>query len=64
MASAIFFLDLKGRTLLARNYRGDIPMSVVEKFMPLLLEAEEENTAPAPCISHEGVNVIPITVHC
>jgi hypothetical protein len=57
MASAIFFLDLKGKTLLARNYRGDIPMSAVEKFMPLLSEAEEENVAPPPCISHEGVNV-------
>ena len=59
MASAIFFLDLKGKTLLARNYRGDIPMSAVDKFMPLLLDAEEENAAPAPCISHEGVNVHP-----
>lgn len=57
MASAIFFLDLKGKTLLARNYRGDIPMSAVEKFMPLLLDAEEENAAPPPCISNEGVNV-------
>ena len=57
MASAIFFLDLKGKTLLARNYRGDIPMSAVEKFMPLLLDAEEDNAAPPPCISSEGVNV-------
>jgi hypothetical protein len=57
MASAIFFLDLKGKTLLARNYRGDIPMSAVDKFMPLLLDAEEENAVPPPCISHEGVNV-------
>lgn len=32
-------------------------MSAIEKFMPLLLDAEEENAAPAPCISHEGVNV-------
>ncbi|KAK3047935.1 hypothetical protein LTS18_013034, partial [Coniosporium uncinatum] len=42
MASAIFFLDLKGKTLLARNYRGDVPMSAVEKFPILLSEAEEE----------------------
>jgi AP-1 complex subunit mu len=56
MASAVFFLDLKGKTLLARNYRGDIPMSAVEKFMPLLLDSEEESAAP-PCISSEGVNV-------
>jgi AP-1 complex subunit mu len=58
MTSAVFFLDLKGKTLLARNYRGDIPMSAVEKFMPLLLDAEEENAASPPCISHEGVNVL------
>ena len=58
MASAVFFLDLKGKTLLARNYRGDIPMSAVEKFMPLLLDAEEENATSPPCISHEGVNVL------
>lgn len=73
MASAVFFLDLKGKvwashspspddadvaqTLLARNYRGDIPMSAVEKFPMLLLEAEEESSAVPPCFSHEGINV-------
>lgn len=78
MASAVFFLDLKGKvgsiaslqgtvfaktdtppikTLLARNYRGDIPMSAVEKFPILLLEAEEESSAVPPCFSHEGINV-------
>lgn len=57
MASAIFFLDLKGKTLLARNYRGDIPMSAVEKFPVLLSEAEEESSAVPPCFSHEGINV-------
>ena len=64
MTSAVFFLDLKGKTLLARNYRGDIPMSAVEKFMPLLLDAEEENAASPPCISHEGVNVLPPLTLC
>ena len=59
MASAIFFLDLKGKTLLARNYRGDIPMSAVEKFPVLLSEAEEESSAVPPCFSHEGINVRP-----
>jgi AP-1 complex subunit mu len=76
MASAIFFLDAKGREprdpliapdpfillnyigkpLLSRNYRGDIPVSAVDKFMVLLQDAEEEGVA-APCISHEGINV-------
>jgi AP-1 complex subunit mu len=62
MASALFFLDLKGKTLLARNYRGDIPMSAVEKFPVLLSEAEEESSAVPPCFSHEGINVCPLFI--
>ena len=45
------------QTLLARNYRGDIPMSAVEKFPILLSEAEEESSAVPPCFSNEGINV-------
>lgn len=64
MASAVFFLDLKGKTLLARNYRGDIPMSAVEKFPVLLSEAEEESSAVPPCFSHEGINVtLPLALY-
>ncbi|CAG8663593.1 26213_t:CDS:10, partial [Dentiscutata erythropus] len=51
MASAVFVLDLKGKVLISRNYRGDIPMSAVEKFMPLVLEAEEEQQAPTPLLA-------------
>ncbi|CAG8697247.1 10941_t:CDS:2, partial [Racocetra fulgida] len=58
MASAVFVLDLKGKVLISRNYRGDIPMSAVEKFMPLVLEAEEEQQAPTPCFTHEGINYL------
>lgn len=56
MASAIFFLDIKGKTLLSRNYRGDIPMSAVERFMPIISEAEEDGSA-SPCFTYEGINV-------
>jgi AP-1 complex subunit mu len=58
MASALFFLDLKGKTLLARNYRGDIPMSAVEKFPVLLSEAEDESSSVPPCFSNEGINYL------
>lgn len=58
MASAVFFLDLKGKPLLSRNYRGDIPMSAIEKFPLLLLEAEEESSVVPPCFSREGVNYL------
>ncbi|KJH51826.1 adaptor complexe medium subunit family protein [Dictyocaulus viviparus] len=40
--SAIFILDLKGNVIVSRNYRGDVEMSCIEKFMPLLVEREEE----------------------
>jgi AP-1 complex subunit mu len=58
MASAVFILDLKGKVLISRNYRGDIPMSAVEKFMPLVLETEEESQSPTPCFTHEGINYL------
>ena len=54
--SAIFILDLKGKVLISRNYRGDIPMSAVEKFLPLVLEAEEDGQTPAPCFTDDGIN--------
>ncbi|CAB3369166.1 Hypothetical predicted protein [Cloeon dipterum] len=43
-SSAIYFLDIKGKVLISRNYRGDIDLGVIEKFMPLLMEKEEEGT--------------------
>lgn len=45
--SAVFILDLKGKNLISRNYRGDIDMSAIEKFLPIVLEEEEEsNNSP------------------
>ena len=31
--SAIYFLDMKGKVLMYRNYRGDIENTVIEKFI-------------------------------
>lgn len=31
--SAIYFLDMKGKVLISRNYRGDIDNSVIDKFI-------------------------------
>ena len=58
MASALFFLDLKGKTLLARNYRGDIPLSAVERFPTLLSEIEEETSSAPPCLTTDGINYL------
>lgn len=73
VASAVFILDAKGKSLISRNYRGDIPMSIIDKFMPLLLEKEEEGEVVAPIVTakedgvhflyvlHNGVYFVAIT---
>ncbi len=42
MASAIYILDLKGKTLIFRDYRGDIPHNVIDKFVKRVIKEEEE----------------------
>lgn len=58
VASAIFFLDLKGKVLLSRNYRGDIPMEAAERFLPLLTEIEEDQKTPTPVIYDSGLSYV------
>jgi AP-1 complex subunit mu len=41
MIFQIFLLDVKGKVLVSRNYRGEIDSSVIDKFMPLLMEKGE-----------------------
>lgn len=55
--SAIFFLDVKGRIIISRDYRGDISPKYVEKFMYKLSELEEGGKL-TPVISHEGVTFV------
>jgi len=43
--SAIYFLDNKGKVLLNRNYRGDIDNSVIDSFISLVNEVEDESLA-------------------
>lgn len=56
-ASAIYVLDLKGKTLISRNYRGDVDMSIIDKFLPMVLDAEEEGTV-SPILVHEKVTFV------
>lgn len=60
--SAIFFLDSKGKPLLSRNYKGDIPItSAIEEFPKILVSAQQESTSIPPCINKNGINYIFIT---
>jgi len=57
VASAIYILDQKGKVLISRNYRGDIPMTVIDRFPKLLADLEEENTV-TPIIQDEYVTFV------
>ena len=46
------------QVLISRNYRGDIPMTAIEKFMQLILQAEEEELTVTPILNSEGVNFL------
>ena len=42
--SAIYILDMKGKVLINRNYRGDIENTVIDKFIGLVMDREEDGT--------------------
>ena len=43
---AIYFLDTKGKILIFRNYRGDLPQNITQRFMNLLIEEDEVGVKP------------------
>lgn len=53
-ASAIFVMDMKGKIIISRNYRGDVPMSAAEKFSRHLNEDEDHQLSPI--ITDEGIS--------
>lgn len=58
MASQIHFLDIKGKQLLSRDYKGDIPANTIDQFPLLLLELENADDGYKPFLHHQGVNYI------
>lgn len=42
------------QVLISRNYRGDLDMGIIDKFMPLVMDREEEGNI-TPIIQHGGV---------
>ncbi len=40
--SAIYILDAKGKVLISRNYRGDVEPGVIERFIGLATDREDE----------------------
>ncbi|XP_053573903.1 AP-1 complex subunit mu-2 [Bombina bombina] len=56
-ASAVFILDLKGKPLICRNYKGDINMTEIDHFMPLVVQREEEGNL-TPLLTHGKVHFL------
>eukprot|EP00483_Globobulimina_turgida_P010434 UN10455 len=46
VASAVFITDLKGKPLIHRNYRGNIPLSITDEFQRILVENDESELRP------------------
>jgi len=46
MLSALFIMDIKGKVIISRNYRGDVPMTVNERFASYIHEKEEMEQRP------------------
>lgn len=55
-AHAIYILDVKGKVILTRNYRGDLPHNVAQRFISRFLEEEEVSLKPV--ILDEDVSFI------
>eukprot|EP01041_Mallomonas_annulata_P012490 gene12490-26293_t len=60
VASAVFIMDLKGKVIISRNYRGDIPMMVSERFSQYIQERDEIEHRPV--FTDEGITFVYIKV--
>eukprot|EP00850_Spirogloea_muscicola_P003043 SM000012S25305 [mRNA] locus=s12:266913:269760:+ [translate_table: standard] len=57
-ASALYLLDMKGRVLIWKDYRGDVPASMAERFFGKLMEGEGDPTSHNPIIYDDGVTYL------
>eukprot|EP01117_Protostelium_nocturnum_P020220 TRINITY_DN89_c0_g2_i1.p1 TRINITY_DN89_c0_g2~~TRINITY_DN89_c0_g2_i1.p1 ORF type:complete len:429 (-),score=117.37 TRINITY_DN89_c0_g2_i1:108-1394(-) len=61
-AHALYILDLKGKVILSRNYRGDLPSNIAQRFIAKMMELEED-TILQPIIEDEGISYIYVKYH-
>jgi AP-1 complex subunit mu len=46
VCSAVFITDLKGKVIVSKNYRGDVPLSVCDRFAQQIQEKDEMELRP------------------
>ncbi|KAJ8438529.1 hypothetical protein Cgig2_024618 [Carnegiea gigantea] len=54
-ASALFLLDIKGRVLIWRDYRGDVSAVQAERFFTKLIEKEGDPQSQDPVVHDNGI---------
>ncbi|KAL5165716.1 AP-1 complex subunit mu-2 [Glycine soja] len=57
-ASALFLLDIKGRVLIWRDYRGDVTAVEAERFFTKLIEKEGDPQSQDPVVYDNGVTYL------
>mmetsp|Transcript_1821 Transcript_1821/g.2488 ORF Transcript_1821/g.2488 Transcript_1821/m.2488 type:complete len:423 (+) Transcript_1821:120-1388(+) len=60
-ASAIFITDLKGKVIISRNYRGDVPLAVSDRFAKYINERDELEQFPV--FTEDGITYVYIRVN-
>ncbi|BBG94044.1 Clathrin adaptor complexes medium subunit family protein [Prunus dulcis] len=56
--SALFLLDIKGRVLIWRDYRGDVSAVQAERFFTKLIEKEVDPESHDPVVHDNGVSYL------
>jgi AP-1 complex subunit mu len=57
-ASAVFLLDMKGRVLVWRDYRGDVTSGQAERFFSKLMDGEVDPSSNSPVAYDDGVTYL------
>jgi AP-1 complex subunit mu len=55
-ASAVFILDMKGKVIISRDYRGEVPMNIKERFQHRVIDADDSNMKPV--FVEDGVSYV------
>mmetsp|Transcript_8708 Transcript_8708/g.27439 ORF Transcript_8708/g.27439 Transcript_8708/m.27439 type:complete len:437 (+) Transcript_8708:53-1363(+) len=54
--SSVYIMDLKGKIIISRNYRGDIPPVAADKFSQKIMESDESDLKPI--FTDDGITYI------
>jgi hypothetical protein len=65
VASAVFITDLSGKSIISRNYRGDVPLTkALERFSKYLVDTDEEQKKPVFHVDDSGDTLMGEDVGC